>query len=525
MNPTPLSRLPRYSVVILLFVIFLVGFFTYKDYGETFDNRYAMFYGQYLLHFLKTGERTFETVKELQLIRFYGPVGDTLSAIFIEPFQPLPYGRAAELRHLFIFLFGFIGLISVYASVKSALGRGAGIIAVALLALLPRLYGHSFNNPKDLFFGALYMLSLWGVFYYIQKKNTGRLILSAFITGICMDQRIGAIFIFPVFFMALVYSNWREGLFSERGLAGSIIDLARSSTIFTLVTAVTVYIFFPFLWPDPVTRFTDVFKLMSAFPDVTSTFFMGEYVDTTRLPRSYIPLLLHVTIPVGTIIFIYLGVILTLIRFFKKTLSKNEEYLFLISITAIILPVMAVIVNRSPLYDGIRHFLFVSYPLIILATFGLILTCRALKGGRLALVFGGTVTLYYAFVAFTMITIHPYQAVYFSELTGGLKGGAKYFETDYWGSSYKEGFNWLNSHTTGKVKVTTGSYFNSIQYLRDGMELDDADPDFYISTTRYGEHNAVSSEAVHIVSRHDTPLLYIKPVKPEALKLLTVAVE
>ncbi len=526
MNPTRASRFPAYPVVILLLLILLFGIFTYKDYGETFDNHFDMMYGQYMVHFLKTGDRAFEVDEALQLTRYYGPVGDTLAGLFIEPFMPLPYGKAVELRHLYNFLITILGFIAAYHFTRMALGRRAGLFAVALLALSPTLYGHAFNNSKDIIFAAFYIFSLWGVLFYLQNRNIKRLLLCAFITGVCMDQRVGAIFIYPAFFFATLCAEWKErtGVAEESEektglLAAAFLATIKASVIFTVVSAVTIYAFFPFLWPDPLTRFIEVFRVMSAFPDVKLTFFMGNYEETSNLPRIYIPLLLHITMPLLTILFIYAGLFFGAWGFIKKRLTDNESYLLIITILAVLVPASVVIVQKSPLYDSVRHFLFTFYPLTILAAFGMESILKRLHGARLKAAALLTVA-YYAFILYTMAMLHPYQSIYFNELTGGLKGASTYFETDYWGGSYKEGIEWLNDNTVGEVGVDSGSHFNMTHYFRSGITLDGQNPDFYISTTRYGDDKAVSSEPVHVVERLGTPLLYIKPVSPRALSLL-----
>jgi len=61
-----------------------------------------------------------------------------------------------------------------------------------------------------------------------------------------------------------------------------------------------------------------------------------------------------------------------------------------------------------------------------------------------------------------MVRLHPYESVYFNRLVaGGLPRAAERFETDYWGSSYREGAEWVANHYTSarepKIRVANCS--------------------------------------------------------------------
>ena len=47
-------------------------------------------------------------------------------------------------------------------------------------------------------------------------------------------------------------------------------------------------------------------------------------------------------------------------------------------------------------------------------------------------------------VVMTMITLHPFQYIYFNPSSGGLPAAYNRDETDYWGISHKEAATWLN---------------------------------------------------------------------------------
>ncbi|MHC4565610.1 MAG: hypothetical protein ACYTE3_07595, partial [Planctomycetota bacterium] len=124
--------------------------------------------------------------------------------------------------------------------------------------------------------------------------------------------------------------------------------------------------------------------------------------------------------------------------------------------------------------------------------------------------------------------LHPYQYVYFNRMLGkGLGNAAKSFETEYWGSSYKEGVEWLvnnygDENKDRKVKVVSCLYALSTSYylpedrfeylgtFDDGKEIPEgAKPDIFLATTRWQGHKRLEGKVLHEVSRKNVPLLYI----------------
>ena len=104
---------------------------------------------------------------------------------------------------------------------------------------------------------------------------------------------------------------------------------------------------------------------------------------------------------------------------------------------------MAPIVRSSPLYDGLRHFLFLVPPLCAIAALGLIrlaamgrrLGPRLARGMRLSI---AAVLSWFSFdQVHTMIEIHPHQYVWFNRFVGGIAGAVDRYDTDYYGESYK----------------------------------------------------------------------------------------
>ena len=124
-----------------------------------------------------------------------------------------------------------------------------------------------------------------------------------------------------------------------------------------------------------------------------------------------------------------------------------------------------------------------------------------------------------------MVSLHPYQYVYYNRLVGGLAGANGRFETDYWGESYREAVLRLSAHLeeeTGSAALAEqarryrvfveGPRASATYYFSANLDYVDRpdDADFIISFTRYSAHreHRAAKELIRI-EREDTPLSYV----------------
>ena len=103
-------------------------------------------------------------------------------------------------------------------------------------------------------------------------------------------------------------------------------------------------------------------------------------------------------------------------------------------------PIVWMIGADMPLYNGLRHVLFLLPVLAVLAGVSVTSFVRA-RPGRLALTAAALALGASAVVTIVdMVQLHPYQYVYFNRsVAGGLPGAVGRYETDYWCASFKEG--------------------------------------------------------------------------------------
>jgi hypothetical protein len=253
-------------------------------------------------------------------------------------------------------------------------------------------------------------------------------------------------------------------------------------------------------------------------------FFAGRDYLLSTVPRRFTLEFLLVSMPEFVLLapLAVLGPLERLRRLLREP-PGARGLAWLVTISAVVLPLSTAASRGIIQYDGIRHFLFVVPPIAALFAASVVITLggpwpRRLKCGLLAAGLGlGALT------AWDMRALHPYEYVYFNRTVGGgLARAAARYETDYLGMSYREGVRWVFDEVAGRPGVPTriagcpGFDAN----LLDGLAQDPRraerfvpvqpeDADLVLALTRTRCHERYAGRVVHTVERAGTPLLYV----------------
>jgi hypothetical protein len=303
-----------------------------------------------------------------------------------------------------------------------------------------------------------------------------RILPSAIILGITTSTRI----LGPLAGLIVIYYTLRTK--GKKTIPALII--------YAIIAVISMYISWPYLWPNPPVRLFESFQVMSQYPWKGQVLFNGNYYSSTDLPYSYIPVLLAIqfTEPIWPLFVVGLF-----------ALRKNN--IALIS-TALwfILPILALIFVHAPLYDNTRQIFFILPPVFLVAGLGVESVLGRMKllkvkaGLALLLILPGVVA---------GIRLHPYEYVYYNALAGNPSGR---FELDYWAASYREAANWLNVNAPADATVVVGDPGHIAElYLRDDLQVSEANtsPDYVVFSTRYNQHqeNFTQYKTVYRIER------------------------
>jgi hypothetical protein len=264
----------------------------------------------------------------------------------------------------------------------------------------------------------------------------------------------------------------------------------------------------PYLWPDPIGRLIESWHVMSQYPWPGSVLFNGQYYRSFNLPRSYLPLLLaiQITEPVWPLFLLSLAL-----------LWKNR-YLLLATLLWFVLPLAALIISRSPLYDNFRQVIFILPPVFFVCGLGLDWLFQRL---RLPIVRGLIATALVLPGLVACVQLHPYEYIYYNSFVGGLPGAQGRFELEYWATSYRAAMNYVNAiaPANSKIFVAGPSYIAAIYARRDlrtymDIDMNTQNFDYAIITTRYGVDRTdfPNAPVVYTIEREGVPLTVIKKI-------------
>jgi len=264
----------------------------------------------------------------------------------------------------------------------------------------------------------------------------------------------------------------------------------------------------PYLWPNPVARLIESWHVMSQYPWPGSVLFNGQYYRSFNLPRSYLPVLLaiQITEPIWPLFFLSL------------TVLWKKKYLLIATLLWLVLPLAALIISRSPLYDNFRQVIFILPPVFFVCGLGVDWLFQRLSQPIVRGLIVGALILPGIVAG---VQLHPYEYIYYNSFIGGVPGAQGRFELDYWATSYRAAMDYVNgiAPANGKIFVAGPSYIAAIYSRHDLRIYMDIDMntqvfDYAIITTRYGVDRTdfPNAPVVYTIECEGMPLTVIKKI-------------
>jgi hypothetical protein len=254
------------------------------------------------------------------------------------------------------------------------------------------------------------------------------------------------------------------------GLLVTLVVLARGKyralgTLFVYwgTAALVCYASWPSLWSDPWASGLEFFRKTMYEPFNTLVLFEGQRFLASDLPRHFLPSLMLLQITLPAVILGAVGVLHAVRRHPEPRVEILAAALWMI------LPVSIAVIFGSTTYDNGRHFLFARTPWFLFAALALgqAWAWRKSPGFRVALT---SIVLLPGLVG--ILRLHPYEYIYFNELTGGVTGAFRMYELDYWATSYREGMAYVNREASEGAVIAVGRAPNLFDvYARDDLRL------------------------------------------------------
>ncbi len=457
-------------------VMFLIMAFMSVGVGINEDDRYQNDYAQSLYKYYTTMGKDTTALNykpEAGSMHYYGGFFD-LSATVVNAMLGTndPKLQAYHsTRHVFNSILGFLAILFTGLLARHIGGWYMGLIALFLMFLSPRFLGDSLMNPKDIPFAAGYIMSVYFIALFIkdmEKPKMSTLVGLTLSIGLAISTRVAGLLLLGYLGMFIGLELWRRyGLASALGNTKRLFKIAKYALIAAVAGYFLAMLFWPFGLTNPFSHPFEALTEMSKRGVNIKLLFMGGLIWAQKCPWYYSFVWMYYTLPIA----ILLGLVL-FVPFIKKIIKDYSLSPLYLVLFACAFPIFYVIYKQSTLYDGWRHLYFSYPPMVVLATvgwFGLFRSLpvkKAFTYGAVALI--GLLTLDPAI--FIIRNPHvPY--VYFNPLIGGVNGAFGKFELDYWGTSIKQGMEYLekqdvfkNATEENPLRVATNSNYVAMAY-------------------------------------------------------------
>lgn len=423
----------------VLCALVLIALFTFKDYGLGWDDFAHSQYGEMLYSYYVSGFSDLRAFNFVNL-HYYGG-GFDITATLLGKILPL---NMFDTRRLLGAIVGILGMAVVWRTARRLGGPGAGLAALLLIATAAPYYGHMFVNAKDTPFAVSMIFLVYALvraFDEYPKPRASTILVFALALGLTVGTRIIgliAVAFAGIGFLFLIAGEWRE-----QGSRPALLRALRFSGWLALALP-PAYVVMGLIWPWSVRAPLNPIYALEYFSHFWEKPWREMYdgVPTVILdmPRTYLPKLCLLKFPEIFIGLALAGAAGAFVAAVRGEVSPKRRAQLMLLVSAALLPILLAVITKPVLYNGMRHFLFVSPSLAVLGGLAIAYIYQRLRPYRFGLATSAA-AIFVALIGWTaadLVRIHPYQYALFNHAAGGMQRASQRYMTDYWGLGFKE---------------------------------------------------------------------------------------
>ena len=464
--------------------------YTIPDYGLTWD-AWEYYVGDKNLNFYLTLDSDYLDYK-IDNVALYGRPGhpdffDVTQAfgneidVFAAPHLIWPFGHTSssitkyiffdllnifdpiDAHHIILIAYGILLIVALFKFAAAYIGQWAAVVTVCCLVLYPRYWAHLHNNLKDIPVSVWFSITIILFYHGIVSRHRSVIILAAVAWGIGLATKANMLFVPPILLIWLLFrATQRYGDSQGRGIrkwCEMLLYQSPASNGNGGQSLLCPLLLFPFVgllcmflcWPFLLTNFPTNIELY-----VTSLFERGthDHSDWNWWPLKNF----FTTIPIVILLLLVLGLLRIGIDTIKN--RRLDDLHFLLLLWAFI-PILRVTIPGARDFDVIRHWLECIPAVALIAGLGYMSLMNLFTNviakfqereyerpswGQIVAAKSVFIVIIFAPIVVWNIRAHPNNLVFYNSLIGGLEGAQRLNfpeATDYWGSSYRQGFDWL----------------------------------------------------------------------------------
>ena len=520
--PFDKKKLIPIITVSLFFMLFIIlGRSIYRDYGVSWDE--ANDYARGRLNYQRLMGGSYSAFKKecavsqnscyyppffSMLLYAYAPTGDK-PAIYLH-------------RHKLTFaVFAFSVFVFFLIGKKIFKDWKIGLLGSLFLIISPRIFAASFNDPKDVPFLSAYIIGIFTLLLFLEKKNIFTGLLHGISTAVLCSIRTPGLIIIPItilfyFFDLVLTKETLKGYLKAAGLLCA----------YCVVLAGLVYLFTPFLYTDPIGNFIKIFTVMKQYPWDGYQLYMGQNISN-HIPWHYSIVWFAISSPVFYLVLFIIGITMLTYKTAKSRIRAHFQAFRDLYLAAAcgILPIIAVILMKSTLYTNNRQMYFCYPPLLLISLYGFKVLVERFKliTIRWQIWAGAILVLGLAYPVYFMVRYHPYQNVYFNFLAGANFSEIKNrFTMDGGDSAVKAGLEFILQTDQDKkisISIYDGSpyaYLNVPEKYWNHLIINGESPKYVIRTYYKNYDPYAPGEKVYAIQVGDTDIMTVYKVDNNA---------
>ena len=253
----------------------------------------------------------------------------------------------------------------------------AALLALALFAIQPRIYAHSFFNSKDIPALALFAVSLYLAHRAFRRGGAGAFLLCGAGVAVLTNLRIpdGLVLMAAVAGLRVLDLALASGAAERRRVLAALAAFAAG-------WAGVFYAISPYMWADGPAAFIDAVETLARHPHNMAFLFQGRIVFPAELPAHYFPVWFAVSTPPVLLALGLAGCAVAMRRGLARPRAalRNTPARFALLLAACWAgPQLAAALSGAHAYDGWRHMFFVHAPFCVLAAIGAAAIARAAR--------------------------------------------------------------------------------------------------------------------------------------------------
>jgi len=530
-----MTRFHKFVIVVFFLIWLVASQVLVKDYGVTWDEYAQRHHGLVVVDFINRQldyplgeERRADFHLEKYPFRYHGLLFTTVAVAAEEALGITDAHDIYLLRHrMNAFLFWIAGMLFYWMLYHRFRNHFMALLGVIFLILSPRIFADSFNNPKDLVFLPLYLISICSLIRLIEQPTWGRAVCHGLAMSLAIASRIAGMMLLLITLLVLL-----AGFISERKIAGSWRRWIGAAGLSLFTCAIFSYVWWPALWGDVWGGIREIGQVASSFVWDKEILYAGTFYEAGDVPWHYLPVWIGITTPPVYLVFLAVGFIVLLSRLIQLLLGRVEINdairIDLVWLLVGLFPLISAILSRPVIYDGWRHLYFVYPFLLAIGLIGLqqlIHLLISLHVKRVVIV--AAIALACLPTIWFMLSAHPQQQIYFNALAG--RDVHLRYDVDYWGPSYREAYEKLAEMDDAPSIVVTAANFPGLMNYealpaklrnRFSFTADRTQADYYLTNFRGPEDLAALQarqspfdQPVHVFSTSRTDYMGIYRLK------------